>query len=1316
MSLPLDLTPIVNCKAAFSLYRVNTLYTGATVNVRRSIDNVTQDFYSNFSGKLGTQIDGQGTSIESWLGNSTGYVTIWYDQSGKGNNAIQTTQTSQPILGKKSIDFRTSRFFNLPNGTVPQNSPYTVTVKHNDIASSGCWLGAGYTNVNQSNQFRRNFDGYLNYWYGNDFAGNYNTYNKGNTVTFAYDGSYSYLYINGTEQGISPDRSTSGWNGQATDDRFGGNSYGGEFIDGEIYFLYIFDSYLSHNERTSIESNIGLSGPYSGSVSLSSLRHLTGKNNMNSFKNMVGTQSNIKLSDLYNFKLKNGLFTRFLARTYTGPTIFESYSPDISGVTTNLKDTFSTTCGLYKTNNIISNGSFSGGNGIPGEGDSNPTNVIIQLENPGDSPYVLQQNGSYTEYQLNYSNQLLPNRKYVMSGWYSKSSDYNGADTMFHARAYSNSGNHIVTEMGLFNILETRVVGSLTWYFCYAVIETPSDYSYFNWYVGYGANNTIGYRYYTKLSLSRMDPISQELYGLFYAPVSGTYTFYMSNNDSSYFWLGNNALSGYTISNSNINNSSGYSRLSCTSYLNGGEYYPIRIHASISEFFNFGFSLPNGKKVYEGTGYFFCPGIEGGRYLLHYKFNSGDEVGTSIANWKDGTKSYNPVSTLYNGATISTSSFKTGTASLYLNKNLGIQYVQTPNFTPTTNGLTFSVWYNSDTSNTWARIFDFGNGAAVDNVGISTNGGSNDLAFFCVPGDNFNLNDINYNDGQWRHVTWTLTYSPEGSSTSTWTIYINGQLKTTLTGRVYPKVVTRTLCYIGKSNWDDGAYNGYIDDFRVYNKVLSSSEISNLESNDLYFIKTGNSYITTLPHGITYSKPATSGFAIYSSNPWLPNGYYWIQSSTMPNPVKMYVDIKNGGFDFHQITGGISVNNPSSSHTGTPLGLDLIIPRSKDHWKAIYNYVYNVLGTTYSNTLSTINIYKTTNGGNYTGYAMYDPRFGNNGSYNGAPDWIAKDGGLWYIKDVPFGEPNGDYSANTFLGTYSIETYPQWLTSYGSPGFNDITSGYYTGSNYIVSTNYTGFSIDTMLNNYLDGSSAFRAAPSAQYIKKLTGTNTNGIYWIDLPTVGPTQIYCIMDSTIDGGGWMMAMKSTTGATFSYSSSHWTSVTTLNENELSRNNGDSKYHTMNYFNAKDILALWPDIPYNYNGGSGGNLSLSSYNNWCWLKNNFNSGTRQTLINLFSTVNNLSLGEPRGAERGTAFSSQVGNSFYGINFTAFPDTNVRWGLAWNNEWDWYSNDVIGGIGMYVIRNGVDNSRSAGDWIGCCQDQIGINRTARVEMYIR
>lgn len=259
----------------------------------------------------------------------------------------------------------------------------------------------------------------------------------------------------------------------------------------------------------------------------------------------------------------------------------------------------------------------------------------------------------------------------------------------------------------------------------------------------------------------------------------------------------------------------------------------------------------------------------------------------------------------------------------------------------------------------------------------------------------------------------------------------------------------------------------------------------------------------------------------------------------------------------------------------------------------------------------------------------------------------------------------------------------------------------------------------------LDGSTQAKAAPSAAYIKALTSTNTNGTYWINLPTVGPTEIYCIMDSGYDGGGWMLAMKATRGTTFNYDSNYWTTANTLNPTALNLNDGDAKYNSMNYFAAKDLMARWPDI------GQGGSINYGGA--WVWLQKNFSE--RVTLIDFFNRTYSAQVGGSglfvRDAKTFSGwasgvFSSQVDIRFYGFNY--IPNQNpqfnstakVRWGFAWNENGEglWPgadvqfkgSNDVSGGIGMSF------GNYSAGDFIACCQDTTGINRSARVEVYIR
>jgi hypothetical protein len=241
-----------------------------------------------------------------------------------------------------------------------------------------------------------------------------------------------------------------------------------------------------------------------------------------------------------------------------------------------------------------------------------------------------------------------------------------------------------------------------------------------------------------------------------------------------------------------------------------------------------------------------------------------------------------------------------------------------------------------------------------------------------------------------------------------------------------------------------------------------------------------------------------------------------------------------------------------------------------------------------------------------------------------------------------------------------------------------------------------------------DGSSAGNAAPTARAIKKLTGTNTDGVYWINLPTVGPTQVYCIMNNAWDGGGWMMAMKATRGTTFQYSSNYWTTANTLNPTDLTLNDADAKYNTMNYFLATDIAARFPDT------SAGGTLG-SGLGGWTWNENGFAPDSRTTLIDFFSRVSDYYklqdsavtswVGHVNGP-----FSAQAGYRRYGFNIVT-GGREARWGFSWNNETTPGSNDVDSGIGM-----GNRVFYSCGDYITCCQTYSGVNRSMRVELWVR
>jgi hypothetical protein len=87
--LLLDLYP--NAQVAVSLRRLRRAYRGSCIRVRRSSDNSEQDF-----GFVNNILDT--TSLLSFVGGGTGFVTVWYDQSGNGRNYTQTIAGNQPVI------------------------------------------------------------------------------------------------------------------------------------------------------------------------------------------------------------------------------------------------------------------------------------------------------------------------------------------------------------------------------------------------------------------------------------------------------------------------------------------------------------------------------------------------------------------------------------------------------------------------------------------------------------------------------------------------------------------------------------------------------------------------------------------------------------------------------------------------------------------------------------------------------------------------------------------------------------------------------------------------------------------------------------------------------------------------------------------------------------------------------------------------------------------------------------------------------------------------------------------------------------------
>jgi hypothetical protein len=89
-SLSTSLLPTI----AYGFRKLLGVYTGPQVRIKRDSDNVEADLYMDSSGTI-THISGSTeTDYLTWLNGATGYIHIWYDQSGGGRHATRTRRDS----------------------------------------------------------------------------------------------------------------------------------------------------------------------------------------------------------------------------------------------------------------------------------------------------------------------------------------------------------------------------------------------------------------------------------------------------------------------------------------------------------------------------------------------------------------------------------------------------------------------------------------------------------------------------------------------------------------------------------------------------------------------------------------------------------------------------------------------------------------------------------------------------------------------------------------------------------------------------------------------------------------------------------------------------------------------------------------------------------------------------------------------------------------------------------------------------------------------------------------------------------------------
>ncbi len=214
--------------------------------------------------------------------------------------------------------------------------------------------------------------------------------------------------------------------------------------------------------------------------------------------------------------------------------------------------------------------------------------------------------------------------------------------------------------------------------------------------------------------------------------------------------------------------------------------------------------------------------IDNTNLVVHWDFDegTGETVGDSSGNGNDGSLS-NVDGKLYN---MNDSDWVSGKYGNGLDFDGSNDYVSvSANSFKLTNNTTLSLWMKLDTA--------IGSGAHVYYPGIfsaSSGGGWNDFITFRSSGDKNRIvyedadgatrysSLFSYNTGDWIHVAISM------DSSRVPTFYINGNPEGSGAASSYVSLNYLGRGYAGATS--DGAFNGLIDEVRIYNRALSDTE------------------------------------------------------------------------------------------------------------------------------------------------------------------------------------------------------------------------------------------------------------------------------------------------------------------------------------------------------------------------------------------------------------------------------------------------------------------------------------------------------------
>ena len=178
--------------------------------------------------------------------------------------------------------------------------------------------------------------------------------------------------------------------------------------------------------------------------------------------------------------------------------------------------------------------------------------------------------------------------------------------------------------------------------------------------------------------------------------------------------------------------------------------------------------------------------------------------------------------------------FGEGSFSAYTNASMS-QFFTLPSMSlPDDTSICSWFWISSSMARSWQRIWDFGAGAPYNNIVASVNADTNDLMFrvyrLTALIGSFSIPNGAESNNTWRHLCMIISLAEDWPK-STMTAWLDGNTSSITMSQRKVRTMTLTLNFIGRSNWPgDPTWWGAFDEFRIYNKALTATEVAGLNA------------------------------------------------------------------------------------------------------------------------------------------------------------------------------------------------------------------------------------------------------------------------------------------------------------------------------------------------------------------------------------------------------------------------------------------------------------------------------------------------------